>query len=65
LENRVSILVSKLWRRKDSDVATVFAEAGPQWLGQNPARKFKVLRSIFQEICRILLQAQKQIIVIE
>jgi hypothetical protein len=38
------------------------AEAGPLWLGQNPARKLKVLQSIFQGICRILLQAQKQMI---
>jgi hypothetical protein len=28
--------------------------------GQNPARKFKVLQSIVQRICRILPQAQKQ-----
>jgi hypothetical protein len=45
----------------DSDVVPRSAEAGPLWLAQNPARKFKVILLIFQMIFRILPQAQKQI----
>jgi len=37
------------------------SELSSLWVGQNPVRKFNVLRSIYKDIRRILQQAQKQL----